>query len=112
MTSLLFRTGTLALLIAAVAPANVSHRYARSEPRDQGRPHSRRTYCSPRDRSPDARTGARHRSNYCVTCEAYVQWPDTVQFERPPRLPNHASLPGNWVDPARAPDTLSIMSFP
>ena len=45
MTRLLFRIGTLALLTASVAPANVSHRYARNEPRDQGRPHSRRTYC-------------------------------------------------------------------
>jgi hypothetical protein len=68
MTSLLFRIGTLALLVAAVAPANVSHRYARSEPRDQGRPRSRRTYRATWDRSPDANTGARHRSNYCITC--------------------------------------------
>src|ERR1019366_2456204 len=35
----------LALLVAVVAPANVSHRYARSEPRDQGRPRSRQTPC-------------------------------------------------------------------
>ena len=69
MTSLLFRIGTLALLLAAVAPANVSHRYARSEPRDQGRPHSRRTYCPTRHRSPGANTGARHRSTYCSSCE-------------------------------------------
>ena len=36
MASLLFRIGTLALLVAVVAPGNVSHWYARSEPRDQG----------------------------------------------------------------------------
>ena len=69
MASLLFRIGTLALLAVVVAPANVSLRYARSEPRDQGRPHTRRTYCPRRDRPPAANTGARHRSNYCVTCE-------------------------------------------
>jgi hypothetical protein len=51
MISPLFRIGTLALLIAAIAPASVSHRYARSEQRDQGRPHSR------------------HGANYCYTCE-------------------------------------------
>ena len=37
MPSFLFRIGTLALLFASLAPASVSHRYARSEPRDQGR---------------------------------------------------------------------------
>ena len=70
MTSLLFRVGTLALLIAPIAPANVSPRYARSEPRDQGRPKSRRAdYCQTWDASPAANTSGQHRSTYCVTCE-------------------------------------------
>ena len=65
MHSFLFRIGTLALLFASLAPASVSHRYARSEPRDQGRADHRPTAEHP----PAANTGVRHRSNYCVTCE-------------------------------------------
>ena len=53
MISLLFRIGMLAPLVAAVAPADAR----------------RRTYCPTWDLTPSGTSSARHRSNYCSTCE-------------------------------------------
>jgi hypothetical protein len=80
MTALLLRIGTLALLVAAFAPAGVSerYRYYRSEPRSEirdQRPQSRSedVFCPMCDR-PAARFHSRrettiHGPNYCYFCE-------------------------------------------
>jgi hypothetical protein len=69
MTSFLFRIGTLALLAAAVAPADVPQWNGGSERQDQGHARSSMTYCATWDSIPDGSTLARHRSTYCFSCE-------------------------------------------
>ena len=50
----MLRIGTVLALAAALAPAAVSNRYARSEPRDQERRHTAR-YCETCERTPSGR---------------------------------------------------------